>query len=144
MRLFGVERPLPLVKAMNLVTTKPASDMALAAPGRDGRMLTLTPWRGRALVGTSQSSSFVQPGDTAVTAGEIDRFIAEANHAFPALRLQRGDITLIHRGVVPAIARRDGKPDLKPSPEVVDHAANGIAGAMTLIGVKYTTARAAA
>jgi len=144
MRLFGVERPLPLVKAMNLVTTKPASDMALAAPGRDGRMLTLTPWRGRALVGTSQSSSFVQPGDTAVTAGEIDRFIAEANHAFPALRLQRGDITLIHRGVVPAIARRDGKPDLKPSSEVLDHAGDGAAGAITLIGVKYTTARAAA
>jgi glycerol-3-phosphate dehydrogenase len=144
MRLFGVERPLPLVKAMNLVTTKPASDMALAAPGRDGRMLTLTPWRGRALVGTSQSPGFVQPGDTGVTSSEIDGFLAEANHAFPALRLERGDITLVHRGVVPAIARGDGRPDLKPSSEVLDHTANGTGGAITLIGVKYTTARAAA
>jgi glycerol-3-phosphate dehydrogenase len=144
MRLFGVERPLPLVKAMNLVTTKPAKDMALAAPGRDGRMLTLTPWRERALVGTSQSPSFVQPGDTGITSGEIDGFLAEANHAFPALRLARADITLIHRGVVPAIARGDGKPDLKQSSEVLDHAANGTGGAITLIGVKYTTARAAA
>jgi len=144
MRLFGIERPLPLVKAMNLVTTKPASDMALAAPGRDGRMLTLTPWRGRALVGTSQSPGFVQPGDTGVTSREIDGFLAEANHAFPALRLERGDITLVHRGVVAAIARGDGKADLKPSSEVLDHAASGIGGAITLIGVKYTTARAAA
>ena len=144
MRLFGVERPLPLVKAMNLVTTKRASDMALAAPGRDGRMLTLTPWRGRALVGTSQSPGLVQPGDTGVTSREIDGFLAEANHAFPALRLERGDITLVHRGVVPAIARGDGKPDLKPSSEVLDHAASGTGGAITLIGVKYTTARAAA
>src|SRR4030095_5975629 len=75
MRLFGVERPLPLVKAMHLVTTKRASDMALAAPGRDGRMLTLTPWRGRALVGTSQSTSFVQTGGTGVTSRAIDRVL---------------------------------------------------------------------
>src|SRR3954469_9569249 len=61
MRLFGVDRPFPLLRAMNLLTSKPASDMALAAPAQDGRMLTLVPWRGRALVGTSQSSTFVQP-----------------------------------------------------------------------------------
>ena len=32
MKMFGVNRDLPLVKAMNLVTSKPASDIALAAP----------------------------------------------------------------------------------------------------------------
>jgi glycerol-3-phosphate dehydrogenase len=144
MRLFGVDRPLQLLKAMNLVTSKPASDMALAAPGREGRMLTLTPWRGRALVGTSQSSAFVEPGDTRVASNEIDAFIVEANHAFPALRLERTDVTLVHRGIVPAIAGRDGKPDLKPSSELLDHAARGAAGAITLIGVKYTTARGTA
>ncbi len=144
MRLFDVDRPFPLLKAMNLVTSKPASDMALAAPGRDGRILTLTPWRGRALVGTSQSADFVQPGDARVTNAEIEAFIADANHAFPALRLERADVTLVHRGVVPAATGRDGKPDLKPSTEIVDHAADGAPGAITLIGVKYTTARAAA
>jgi glycerol-3-phosphate dehydrogenase len=118
--------------------------MALAAPAPDGRMLTLTPWRGRALVGTSQSGEFVQPGDTQVTAAEVDAFIEDANHAFPALRLTRTDVTLVHRGVVPAAAGRDGKPDLKPSPEILDHAADGAARAITLIGVKYTTARAVA
>ena len=144
MRLFGVEHPFPLLKAMNLVTSRPASDMALAAPARDGRMLTLTPWRGRALVGTSQSSNFVQPGDVRVNAAEIEAFVAEANHAFPALKLGRADVTLVHRGVVPAARRRDGRPDLKASTEILDHAADGAAGAITLIGVKYTTARAAA
>ena len=144
MRLFGVERPFPLLKAMNLVTSKPARDMALAAPSRDGRMLTLTPWHGRALVGTSQSAQIVQPNDTHVSAAEIDAFIDDANHAFPALRLGRGDIGLVHRGIVPAIAGRHGRPDLKPSPEVRDHASDGAPGAITLAGVKYTTARASA
>src|SRR5215471_783590 len=32
MKQFGVARDVPLLKAMNLVTSKPASDMALAAP----------------------------------------------------------------------------------------------------------------
>jgi glycerol-3-phosphate dehydrogenase len=118
--------------------------MALAAPARDGRMLTLTPWRGRALVGTSQSTQLAQPGDTQVTAAEVDAFIDEANHAFPALHLERSDVSLVHRGIVPAVAGRHGRPELRPSPDVRDHAADGAAGAITLIGVKYTTARLAA
>jgi glycerol-3-phosphate dehydrogenase len=141
MRLFGVDRPFLLLRAMNLFTSKPASDMALAAPAPDGRMLTLVPWRGRALVGTSQSSTFVQPANTAVASSEIDRFIADANHAFPALHLSRSDLTLVHRGIVPAVAGRNGRPELKPSMEILDHARDGASGALTLIGVKYTTAR---
>lgn len=139
MHLFGVERRVPLLKAMNLVTTRRASDMALAAPARDGRMLTLVPWRGRALVGTSQSISLVAPGDLTVTSAEIESFIADANFAFPALSLSPADVTLVHRGVVPAVMR-NGKPDLKPSAEIIDHAN----GAITVVGVKFTTARSVA
>ena len=141
MRLFGVVRPFPLVKAMNLLTSKSASDMALAAPGRDGRMLTLVPWRGRALVGTSQSARFAEPGDLAVSVAEIQAFVDDANHAFPALHLSRADVTLIHRGIVPAVAGRGGAPELKPSPEILDHATEGAEGAITVVGIKYTTAR---
>ena len=144
MRLFGAERPFPLLKAMNLVTSKPASDMALGAPAPNGRMLTLVPWRGRALVGTSQSPAFVQPGDTAVHASEIDALIADANHAFPALKLSRGDITLVHRGIVPAVSGRGGVAELKSSAEIIDHTGEGAAGAITVVAVKYTTARGVA
>jgi glycerol-3-phosphate dehydrogenase len=143
MRLFGVTRPFPLLKAMNLVTSKPASDMALAAPGPGGRMLTLVPWRGRALVGTSQSSSLAQPDDLAVRRSEVDSFIAEVNHAFPALALSAEDVTLVHRGIVPAV-QRGGAPDLKASTEILDHARDGAPGAITVIGAKYTTARGVA
>jgi glycerol-3-phosphate dehydrogenase len=96
MRALGVSRSLPLLKAINLVTSKPASDIALAAPTLQGQMLTLVPWRGRAIVGTGQSKTFVQP---------------------------------------------DGAPTLLTTPLVYDHAADGATGAMTVVGVKYTTAR---
>lgn len=143
MARFGIRREFPLLKAINLVTTKRASDIALAAPTAGGRMLTLTPWRGRAVVGTGQSATLVQPGDTQITEAEIGGFIREANEAFPALQLTRQDVTLVHRGVVPAIVK-NGVPDLKPSPEILDHTGEGAAGAMTVIGVKYTTARGVA
>jgi glycerol-3-phosphate dehydrogenase len=142
MHAVGVSRPYPLLKAMNLVTTRPASDIALAAPTASGRMLTLVPWRARAIVGTSQSATLVGPEDTGVTPAEIDAFIAEANDAFPALRLSRGDVTLVHRGLVPATG--GNTPQLRASPEVIDHAREGAAGAFTVIGVKYTTARGVA
>lgn len=144
MASFGILKAFPLLKAMNLVTSKKASDMALAAPTADGRMLTLVPWRGRALVGTAQSRTLVQPDDTAVSGAEVDGFIREANDAFPALNLTRTDVTLVHRGVVPAEVGSDGVPDLKPSPEILDHATEGAEGALTVIGVKYTTARGVA
>ncbi len=141
MQRFGVKRELPMLRALNLLTSRRASDMALAAPTSAGRMLTLVPWHGLALIGTSQSKSMVQPDDLAVTAGEIESFIAEANEAFPALKLTREDVTLVHRGVVPAVAGRNGTPELRPAPAIYDHASESAEGAFTVVGVKYTTAR---
>src|SRR5690349_7680611 len=144
MRMFGVEREVLLLKATNLVTSKPASDIALAAPGREGRMLTLVPWRGHALVGTSQSYTFCGPDDTRVTSAEVDAFVADANAAFPSLHLTLEDVTLVHRGVVPAQRGKGGLPDLLAAPRIVNHAREGAPGAMTVVGVKYTTARGVA
>ena len=143
MRMFGVTRELPLLRAANLVTSKPASDMALAAPSSSGAMLTLTPWHGRAMVGTFQSEALKQPADLRVSAVDVDAMIAEANSAFPALELTRADVTLVHRGIVPALRPATGRPaQLLSSPQIIDHDADGAGGAMTLVGVKYTTARA--
>jgi glycerol-3-phosphate dehydrogenase len=142
MRALGVSRPLPLLKAMNLVTSKAASDIALAAPTAAGQMLTLVPWRGRAIVGTSQSAALVEPDAARVARADVDAFIVEVNQAFPALHLTRDDVTLVHRGIVPAVLdRKTGRPGLLAVPQIYDHAGEGAAGAMTVVGVKYTTAR---
>ena len=140
---FGIKRPVPLVRAMNLVTAKPAADMALAAPGRNGRMLTLVPWRGQAIVGTSQSPRAVD-ADAPADPKEIEDFIADANHAFPALRLTAGDITLVHCGLVPGVVAADGTADFLAVSQLIDHAAAGHANLVTIVGTKYTTARAVA
>jgi glycerol-3-phosphate dehydrogenase len=85
----------------------------------------------------------VTPDDTTVSAEEINSLIVDANYAFPALALSRADVTLVHRGVVPAVVSGTGV-EFKPAPEILDHAAEGAKGAMTVVGVKYTTARGVA
>ena len=150
MGLFGVNREIPLAKAMNVVTSRPASDIALAAPasakataGRPAahRMLTLVPWHGRALIGTWHSRDFRRPADLAVDEAEVAEFIAEANSAFPALKLTRPDVTLVHRGIVPARQGTNGA-ELLAASQCLDHTRDGVAGAITVVGTKYTTARA--
>ena len=141
MAMFGVRREVPLAKAMNLVTSKPASDIALAAPGRTGKMLTLVPWHGRALIGTAHSEDFKKPSDLDVSEAEIEALIDDANAAFPAVKLTRADVTLVHRGIVPA-ERRGNRAELLGASQIFDHARDGIAGAITVVGTKYTTARA--
>lgn len=142
--MFGVGRPLPLTLTMNLVTSVPAREMALAAPTAAGRMLTLVPWRGRALVGTSHARQVAASAGTGPTTAEVERFIAEANEAFPALRVTRDAVTLVHWGLVPADVAPGKPPDLQPAPSILDHGREGAPGAMTVIGVKYTTARGVA
>ena len=143
MRLIGVSRPFPLVKAMNLVTTRSAHDVALAAPDRKGRMLTLVPWQGRVIVGTGQSTSAVNANDE-VRAQDVEEFAADANHAFPALDITPADVVLVHRALVPGTILRDGRAELLSASQIVTHRRDGAEGAFSVIGAKYTTARAVA
>jgi glycerol-3-phosphate dehydrogenase len=70
----------------------------------------------------------------------VDAFIDDANVAFPSLKLSRSDVTLVHRGIVAASVDKSGRADLKPAAEIIDHGN----GAMTVVGVKFTTARGVA
>jgi glycerol-3-phosphate dehydrogenase len=146
-KMFGVTgaaAEVPLVLAMNLVTSKPASDMALAGVSSSGRVLTLTPWHGRALVGTMQSNEFAPGPDHSITEADVARAVAEANSAFPALSLTRPNVTLVHRANVPGQQGQHGRAEFLGAPQIRDHEKDGVSGAMTLVGVKFTTARAAA
>lgn len=143
MAAFGVRSSPPLVKAMNLVTTRPAPSVACGAPTASGRLLFALPWHGRLSIGTWHGATPCGADATLVTPEELESFLAEINQAFPALEIAEGDIALVQRGVVPAHVHF-GKVDLADRPIVREHRADGIDGAITLMGVKYTTARALA
>jgi glycerol-3-phosphate dehydrogenase len=139
LRMFGTKPDLPLLKAMNLVSSRAAGDVALGAPTPDGRMLFMVPWQGRAMFGTSHSSSLVGENE-GVSREDLARFLKEVNGAFPALGLRESEVTLVHRGLVPA-AGHPHAPDLRSTPDIRDHASEGTQGAVSAVAVKYTTGR---
>ena len=131
----------PLLKAMNLVTSRPARKAALVGATRAGRALVLLPWNGRTLVGTSESSDARQPDDQDARRSEVDAFLVDVNATFPALGLTAEEITLVHRGIVPA-ATLNGQLSLLGQSRIIDHGKGGqLPELMSIVGVKYTTAR---
>jgi glycerol-3-phosphate dehydrogenase len=140
MAAFGVRRPPRLIKALNVVTTRPAPAVACGAPTAGGRLLFALPWQGRLSIGTWHGDAPCGADATLVTPDEFAAFLTEVNEAFPALGLDATDIAVVQRGVVPAggigpIVTLADRPLLR------EHRHDGVDGAITLVGVKYTTAR---
>ena len=137
---LGISTGIPMLKAMNLVTRRDAGDEALGGRSASGRNLFLVPWRERALFGTWESDRTCDPDDTGVHEGDVVAFIAELNQAFPALDLTLADVTLVHRGVVPAVVKGD-RVALEGHEQIRDHATQGFDGLLSVAGTKFTIAR---
>lgn len=140
---FGVAGSRPLIRAMNMLIDRPARDIAVAAAGPSGRMLTLVPWRGLALVGTFQSRTSVEAGETTPSREVVEEMLLHVNATFPRLAATREDVRLIHHGVIPAVGV-EGALDLLPESVITRHATGGVPGLVSLTGAKFTTARYAA
>ena len=139
----GIERTWPLIKAMNIVTSRPAPAAALVRRAKSGRALVLLPWQGRTLVGTSESAAAAPADDQSARRGEVQGFLSDVNATFSGLDLRDHEITFVHRGVVPAKQRR-GRLTLLGHSTIVDHVVDGRGDLISIVGVKYTTARAVA
>lgn len=142
--VLGAPLRLPLLKAMNLVTRREAHGAAIGARSRSGRHLFLVPWRGRALFGTWESPRTVDASAVGVSEEELSTFVAELNDTFPSLALSIDEISLVHRGVVPAVIDLNGRVALEGHERIHDHAVDGVEGMITVVGTKYTTARSVA
>ncbi len=144
-----------LSKAMNLVTRPIVGDVAIGVtsrrPHRDedavvsagGRFLCLVPWRDVTLVGTSHAPFDGRPDELEATEEDILELIEDVNEAYPDAKLARRDVRLVHRGLLP---RAPGSLNgvgitLQKTYRLDDHREDGIEGLLTIVGVKYTTAR---
>jgi glycerol-3-phosphate dehydrogenase len=139
---FGGGAAPPFLRAMNVLLNRPARDIALVAAGPRGRMLTAVPWAGYVLVGTHQSPVAVAD-DQGPTPALLDGCLADVNATFPRLSAKPEDVRILHYGLVPAMQRGAGA-DLLGTPVVTRHSKTGAPGLVSLVGVKYTSARRAA
>jgi glycerol-3-phosphate dehydrogenase len=92
------------------------------------------------LIGTSESAASYGPDDRGVDEQELAGFIGEVNATFPHLNLRNDEVTMVHRGIVPAV-QRNGRLTLQGEAQILDHSRDGVQGLVTMVSVKYTTAR---
>ncbi len=136
-----------------LVDRKPRSAYALAVPGwskdsdavvsRSARHLFAVPWRDCTLIGVWHRLFAERPNTARVEEAEIAAWMAEMNASYPALRLRRDDVIYANCGLVPFGDRKTAGGELSFGKEsrYIDHRTRGIQGLVTVIGIRYTTAR---
>lgn len=126
--------PIPLLRASNLVLSRPVVAGQAVGASAGGRFLFLVPWRDRAMVGTEY-----EPAELPPRAGAVAAFREDAARAYPWARIEPGDVSLVHRGLVPGCG---GAAGLWTRSRLVDHQAeDGVPGMISVLAVKYTTAR---
>jgi len=132
--------PVRFAKAMNLVTRLPAPAAGIGATV-EGRFYFRVPWRGISVFGTSQDPCDRAPDQLRGDPDGVERLFRSVRAAFPGLSFTLDDVTLVHRGLLPIDGIRGGDVSLAKSSVIFDHRATGADGLVTVVGVRYTTAR---
>jgi len=137
---------LQLSKTMNLVVRPLVREHAIGVGEGGGRLLFLVPWRGLTMVGTVHLPYHGAADAFRLSTADVESFLSEVNRAYPAAALTPDDVRFVHRGLLPSTGTRDdGDAELLRHHRVVDHAARGgPAGLLSVVSVKWTTARAVA
>lgn len=118
-----------------------APDAAVYTEAIDGRPIFVIPWNEQVLVGTTEVPDESDPGSVRPSDHEIQYLLRSLQKLFPHLAVSNHDVLYAFTGVRPlpysplsnplAISRRHS---------FHDHAADGAAGLISLIGGKLTTA----
>ena len=109
-----------------------------------GRLLFFVPWRDRTMVGTFARWHEGHPDDAAVRGEDIQSSLQAINQAYPGAGVEQDQIAHVHAGLMPASppSTPNDEPSVARRFEILDHARrDGVGGLLTVVGVKYTTAR---
>jgi glycerol-3-phosphate dehydrogenase len=139
---FVVNRRLRGKQAVAVLGRTRDPDAVLSRPARH---LFLVPWRNFTLVGVWHVVYERHPDEVDVPAQDLESFIDEINWAYPSLNLRLEDVRMWNAGLVPFGINEPGAVNLSygKRSNLIDHRkTHGVDGLVTLIGIRYTTARA--
>lgn len=111
---------------------------------KGSRLFFVTPWRDYSLIGTTHVPYDGEPGQFRIKESDIQTFLDEVNAAYPAANLKRGDVAFFYGGMLPADEEQKAGEDVRllKNYQIIDHSKDsGVEGLISVIGVKYTTAR---
>jgi glycerol-3-phosphate dehydrogenase len=144
-----------LAKAVNLIIPKVIDRYAVglsshnqstdqdALLDKGNRFLFKVPWRHTSMIGTWYFPYEQSPDSIHVSDDELRTCVDDINSAYPTINLSTKDIDHIHCGLLPSkgISSETGDVQLSKHYQIVDHRNQGYPGLLTVLGVKYTTAR---
>ena len=143
-----------LALAINLVSRQSLGDVAIGIRSntpkeRDpvcggNRYLFMAPWGKSTMFGTAYKNFSVNIDGYSVPEKVLQELIDEFNEACPDLGLSFENISFYHRGFIPINNNVNSKNSslILEHDNIIDHAiSDGISGLISVVGVKYTTAR---
>jgi glycerol-3-phosphate dehydrogenase len=153
--VLGLLQPQPqpkteFAKAMNLVVENQLfADYAIgisdrsATPKQGNRFLFIAPWRGKSIIGTDYAPYDGNPEDFQITESDIENFLHQINQIYPSANLTQQDVSFVHGGLLPrtSIDPNTGEPHLAKHYQIQDYSEAKLSGLISVVGVKYTTAR---
>lgn len=111
---------------------------------KGSRVLFIAPWQGVTLAGTFHKPYTGDPEAMAVTESDIESALSEISRVVPGAAFRREDVSFFHKGFLPmeGVNPKTGEVRLTPHYRIHDHSVeNGVEGIVSVVGVKYTTAR---
>lgn len=140
--------------AVNIITRKLIEGFAAGIPSypesrgnpsegeKPSHVLFISPWRGYSLIGTFHSHYSGPPDDFRMSEENLKTILEEINSAYPGVEITRENICFIHHGFLPEVPDGDQREvKLVRRGQVFDHREEGMEGLITVVGVKYTSAR---
>jgi glycerol-3-phosphate dehydrogenase len=118
-----------------------APEQAVYAEAADGRQIFILPWNGQLLVGTTEVLDSEDPGKAEPSPEEVDYLYQSLLRVFPGCGLTKADIRFSFAGVRPLPYAPGKKYSSITRRHILhDHAEDGAAGLISVIGGKLTTA----
>ena len=151
----SAQQHIPFAKAMNIITKPIFSDHAVGLASRrvyqdkdaviqkGKRLLFVVPWRGYSMIGTSYAYCNGDPDGTKVSKQEVSSFLDEVNQAYPSGNLKLDDVSFVHSGLLPSSETDKHVQDVQLAKhhQIIRHGSQEMSNVLSVVGVKYTTAR---
>jgi glycerol-3-phosphate dehydrogenase len=138
--------------AMNVIVNQVWSEVAVGLTsqpvnGKPPQVLFIVPWRNKSMIGTCHIPWHDGPHAFMLNKVMVQEFLDQINSAYPPLKLSLEDVRHVAWGFLPVNKADANKQQVNLTRDgvVIDHQRkHGISGLISVLGVKYTTARVVA
>ncbi|MCW7490782.1 glycerol-3-phosphate dehydrogenase/oxidase [Leptospira meyeri] len=141
------EKKLVRSKGIHAVVRNICGNECAVLSKRDGSHLFVIPWRGKTIIGTTDTAYEDDPDAFKVKQSELVELLDEVNYSFGFAKLTLKDVDYYYGGLRPLVedpGSTEGTYSASRKSEIFHYENEGFPGFFSALGGKYTTSRAVA